>query len=371
MKKALIVLLCMSAMGFGGLFLIFQNNSAPPPDMVAINDTVMTATRSIDQSETVKILTDELIREYNDMDAERRKDDRNAAIYLCAFLGVLTASGISLILYCERGILSPFRKLQNFARNVASGNLDIPLEMDRHGVFGAFTESFDLMRENLKIARENERKANQSKKELVASLSHDIMTPLASIKAVTELMMVKTRDADIKGQLEITLSKADQISLLVTNMFQATLEELEQLKVQPEDMLSSDLHEMIRIADYEHRVTVINIPECAIVADKTRLQQVFDNIISNSYKYAGTEITITSCFDGPFLTVEVRDSGPGVARDDLPLVLEKFYRGGNATGKSGSGLGLYISKHLMNKMGGDIKCEQNEKGFAVIVSIAM
>ena len=86
-----------------------------------------------------------------------------------------TSTPSAWAVYCSR--LTPFRKLRRFARDVAAGNLDIPLEMDSYGSFGAFTESFGLMREELKKARENERAADQSKKELVASLSHDINTP--------------------------------------------------------------------------------------------------------------------------------------------------------------------------------------------------
>lgn len=78
--------------------------------------------------------------------------------------------------------IRPFRKLQKFAENIAKGNLDAPLSIYNRDYFGAFTESFDLMREELKIARESEYKANVSKKELVAELSHDIKTPIATIK---------------------------------------------------------------------------------------------------------------------------------------------------------------------------------------------
>jgi nitrogen fixation/metabolism regulation signal transduction histidine kinase len=86
--------------------------------------------------------------------------------------------------YLHITLLRPFRKMQSFAHQIAAGNLDIPLNMDRNNLFGAFTESFDLMREELHRARENERTADKSKKELVASLSHDIKTPVAYIKAV-------------------------------------------------------------------------------------------------------------------------------------------------------------------------------------------
>ena len=369
MKKAVVILLCVSALGFGGFFLILQNNDAPPPDTVALNDAAISALQSGDSSEAARILTEDLVREYAAMDAARSINYRHAVIFLCVLLGALTVAGIWLILYCERSVLSPFRKLRHFAQNVASGNLDLPLEMDRRGAFGAFTESFDLMREELKIARENERKASQSKKELVASLSHDIKTPIASIKAVTELMMAKSQDS--AEQLEVIIAKADQIDLLITNMFHATLEELEQLKVEPEEAQSTILYELIQNADYDHRIAMEEIPECIVTVDKTRLQQVFDNIISNSYKYAGTGIAVVSYFEEPYLAIEVRDTGPGVAHDDLPLIFEKFYRGGNTAGISGSGLGLYISRHFMNKMGGDLKCVQNEDGFTVKILLPM
>jgi len=87
---------------------------------------------------------------------------------------VLTVLCAAYVLMLNRTVFRPFRRMQSFARSVAAGNLDVPLNMDRSNLFGPFTEAFDLMRVELRKARENERKANQSKKELVASLSHDI-----------------------------------------------------------------------------------------------------------------------------------------------------------------------------------------------------
>ena len=77
--------------------------------------------------------------------------------------------------------------MKDFAERIADGNLDIPLKMDRQNLFGAFTESFDIMRTELKKSRIAEANANESKKELVAKLSHDIKTPIASIKAASEV----------------------------------------------------------------------------------------------------------------------------------------------------------------------------------------
>ncbi|HKM00196.1 MAG TPA: histidine kinase dimerization/phospho-acceptor domain-containing protein, partial [Mobilitalea sp.] len=157
---------------------------------------------------------------------------------------IISAAILCLIyaIWIDRSIYRPFRKLQNFARHVAEGRLDLPLEMDKGNRFGAFTESFDLMREELGKARENERIANQSKKELVASLSHDIKTPVASIKAVSEVMYARAKEEYDRKQLETINAKADQINTLITNMFNATLEELQELKVTATEQSSQILY---------------------------------------------------------------------------------------------------------------------------------
>ena len=129
--------------------------------------------------------------------------------------------------YLYRTMVRPFRRLERFAQRVAGGQLDIPLEMDRHNRFGAFTESFDLMRTELKKARLAEAKANAAKKELVAKLSHDIKTPVASIKAASEVGAALAPDSRNRENYRQIIQKADQINILVTNLFSATLEELQ------------------------------------------------------------------------------------------------------------------------------------------------
>ncbi|WP_438447062.1 ATP-binding protein [Gorillibacterium sp. sgz5001074] len=272
--------------------------------------------------------------------------------------------------YIDRSIFRPFRNLQAFARHVAEGKLDMPLEMDKGNGFGAFAESFDLMREELAKARESERTANQSKKELVASLSHDIKTPVASIKAVSEVMMMNAADDD-KSQLAVINSKADQINTLVTNLFNATLEELQQLTVTVTEESSAVVGDVIKQVDYQNRATVSPIPECIVQVDRLRLLQVVDNVISNSYKYAGTSIEVSACIKGPYLVLGFKDDGQGVSPDELPLLFHKFYRAHNAAGKSGTGLGLYISHYLMSKMSGNMDCRNIEGGFVVFVRLLL
>ncbi|WP_346893828.1 HAMP domain-containing sensor histidine kinase [Clostridium sp. UBA871] len=295
---------------------------------------------------------------------------RNLLLIFTLCVVIVAAVFCSLYLvFIDRCILYPFRKLQGFARHVAEGNLDMPLDMDKNNFFGAFTESFDLMREELNKARENERLANQSKKELVASLSHDIKTPVASIKAVTEVMNVKTSDENQRRQLDIINSKADQINTLITNMFSATLEELQELKVIVTEQSSQVLYDLIRAADYNYKANVGGIAECIILVDGLRLSQVVDNIISNSYKYAGTSIYVSSVIKGKYLEIGFKDYGRGVSEEELPLIFNKFYRAKNSKEKGGTGLGLYISKYMMEKMEGDIYCENSVDGFTVLLKL--
>lgn len=283
-------------------------------------------------------------------------------------LFVIFISSIIYNLYLDNLILKPFKKLQRFSHQISLGNLDIPLEMDKNNWFGSFTESFDIMRTELYIARENERKANQSKKELVASLSHDIKTPIASIKSVCELMSVKSDDPEEIKQLEVINAKAEQINTLITNLFNATLEELQELKINLTNEPSIILKETIQKSDYNNKCSQAIIPECLIVIDKIRIEQVIDNIISNSYKYANTPISVNAVIIDDYLELEFKDYGKSINETEIPLLLNKFYRGSNASNKTGTGLGLYISNNFMKKMSGELNIFYKD-GFIVQLKI--
>jgi len=178
-------------------------------------------------------------------------------------------------------------------------------------------------------------------------------------------MLVKSAIEDDKRQLEVINAKVDQINTLITNMFNATLEELQELSVTVTEQPSAVIGDLIISADYNNRVTISPIPECIVLVDQLRLLQVIDNVISNSYKYAGTSIGIWASIKGSFLEIEFKDYGQGVSSEETPLLLNKFYRAKNAVGKSGTGLGLYICQYLMSKMSGDIECRNVDDGFVV------
>ncbi len=295
---------------------------------------------------------------------------------------------ITIFLYHQ--IINPFQNMKTFAKNVAEGDLDFHLHMHKNNYFGAFTESFDLMREELKRARQGEYEANKSKKELVAGLSHDIKTPVSTIKAICELLEVKwcsknmldglEQEAAItslldfsKDKITVIFNKADMIDQLISNMFHATLEELEMLKIEPSELESKVIARMFAEINHYEKIQLLNqIPECLIICDGLRLEQVIDNVINNSYKYAGTSISVEFRIEKKekLLKIKIKDYGEGVEEAELPLICQKFYRGSGdkVKNESGSGLGLYLAKLFVEGMQGTFEY-YNEFGFVVEIGV--
>ena len=273
------------------------------------------------------------------------------------------------LIYLDRNIIRPFKKLNGFAERVAAGNLDLPLYMDKNHAFGEFTEAFDLMRSELKKARISEKKAIEEKKEIVAKLSHDIKTPVASIKSTSEIGYEKTKEESSKNYFNLINTKTDQIKLLVDNLFTSSVNEITEINVNPSNYSSSVLNELIKNSDYLEKLNKYSIPECNIYIDKVRMQQTLDNIINNSYKYATTKIDIDIKKTKEYLVLEFRDYGPGVDELDLPLLKEKFIRGRNVKDQDGAGLGLHLANYFMDKMNGKLELSNSNPGFVATIYI--
>lgn len=300
-------------------------------------------------------------------DYEALKSDAYMA-YTARYLACVIIEAVILsifLVWVFINVVRPFERMKDFASDVASGNLDAPLEMDRGNMFGAFTESFDIMRSELADARQKEYEAQRSKVELVAQLSHDIKTPVASIKAMGELLGAKSTDPGQKEKLDSIVSKADQIDVLVSDLFATTLTDLDQLEVDPSEQESKIIRRIIKEADHYDYVIGNDIDECLIICDPVRTTQVINNIINNSYKYADTSINVDSLIDDDCLVVSITDRGGGVSEDDLPIITKKFRRGANSKDKQGAGLGLAIASELMEKMGGSLECSNADGGFRV------
>ncbi len=276
--------------------------------------------------------------------------------------------------YIKKHIVIPFDNMKGFAENVAMGNLNEPLLMDQDNMFGAFTESFDIMREELAHSRQREIDLQRREKELIASLSHDLKTPITGIKLTTELLKAKNPDdAYIQDKLDNIYMKADQIDNLVSDIFTSTLDDLGEFKVNCQDEQSMVLSAIIKKYDDKNLVTASEPPGVVLSIDKKRMSQVIGNIISNSYKYAGTSINISYKVIDDYLEMRIQDFGPGVPESEITLITNKFYRGKQwiDSEAEGNGLGLYIARILMEKMNGELLPESSDEGLVVSLLIPL
>ena len=170
---------------------------------------------------------------YNPLSERVETAKRNLMIVLIVFSVIQLCLILAFYFYLKNTILNPFEKLNAFAVRIAGGNLDVPLDVDKGHVFGSFTEAFDLMRSELKKAQMAEKQANDDKKETIAKLSHDIKTPVASIKSTSEIGYELAGDEKSKEYFHLINMKADQITALTDNLFTASVHEATEITVSP------------------------------------------------------------------------------------------------------------------------------------------
>lgn len=273
--------------------------------------------------------------------------------------------------YLTRTVLKPMKQLDDFSRKISLGDYDATLPSAGNEAFLPLTQSLDIMRDELCTAKQHEYEANQSKKALVASLSHDIKTPITSIQLAVEVLQVKVTDQDLQERLSAIQNKTAQIDHLVTDLFHTTMEDLEELPVSSRELYSTELTGLLQKADLNHSIRSIKLPECMIKTDPLRMEQIFTNIIYNSYKYANTPIDIAGEILPEYLQITLQDYGPGVDSEELPCIFNRFYRGSNTGEQTGSGLGLYICKCLIDKMEGEIYCSNENNGFLTTIKIPL
>jgi signal transduction histidine kinase len=284
-----------------------------------------------------------------------------------AAFALIYACGAAFYISICATLVQPFRRLEAFAHKISTGRFDEPLPAEKNNLFGLLTQSFDIMRASLLEARQKQISAERAERELVASLSHDIKTPITSIRLVTELLLAGGTEPATADKLTTIISKTDQVDRLVNDLMHSSLNELGELNVNPTVESSEILRGLIIRSDPLSKVRLGDIPRCLIAVDPVRLEQTFGNIIANAYKYAGTIIEIQCAVVNDMFRVDIGDYGGGVEAESLELILTKFFRGANAKAlhKEGEGLGLYISKQLMEKTGGGLEVYNRADGFTV------
>ena len=307
--------------------------------------------------------------------ADRIRDDREAVkekrsnTLAISYVFVVFAD-VVIFIYIYFFILRPFDELEEYAAVIASGNLEKDFKYRRVNMFGKFTWAFDHMRTEIIQARKNEQAAIENNKTVIATLSHDIKTPIASIRGYAEALTMNM-DNNIQRRNRyagVIMNKCDEVTKITNDMFMHSLHDLDHLIMKKEKVR---IDRLVRdIIDEMNVDNIINVKGDIISAeienaDSNRIVQVVENIISNARKYAkeGNIDVSTSISEDKYI-ISVKDYGKGIPDEDMPFVFEKFYRGQNVRNEQGAGLGLFIAKYIMEQMNGTIHLS-NDNGLVV------
>lgn len=303
----------------------------------------------------------------------RERSDAGEVLFVKRMLLVFLVFGIGYLAvifgYVYWRILKPFAKLEKYAEQIADGDLDVSLGYERENYFGAFTWAFDHMREEIRYARKREREAIEENKTVIAALSHDIKTPIASIRACSEVLEANLNADYEKRQryISIILKKCDEVTALVNDIVLHSLSELEKLEIHLEKLKIADIiRQTVEEMAFSDLLLEEPLPDAMVSGDAARVAQIIENLLNNARKYApGAKVHIYAKVLQGRYWIHVQDEGDGILPQDMPFVLQKFYRGKNVEGQPGSGLGLYIVRYLAEAMKGEVRLENTGKGLDV------
>jgi two-component system, OmpR family, phosphate regulon sensor histidine kinase PhoR len=209
------------------------------------------------------------------------------------------------------------------------------------------------------------------RRDMVGNISHELRTPIASIKAMVETLQNaaiddKEASRDFLSRIE---GEADRLTQMVAELTQLSRIETGRAELRMEPMnlntlIDGVLAEMSPLAEKQQiallKELATDLP--SVQADKDRIRQTIINLVHNAIKFnkpAG-RVTVSTGYDSKSVTVNVADTGIGISKEDLPHVFERFYKSDKARTGGGSGLGLAIAKHTIQAHGGDIHVQSEE-----------
>ena len=282
-----------------------------------------------------------------------------------------------LVKFVWRRIEESLDILTNGVHKLKFGELDYRIQYDREDEFSGVCDDFNEMAEKLRLSIEKIQKQEQSRKELIAGISHDIRSPLTSIQAYVEGLIDGVARTPEKQQfyLQTIKQKAEELSHLVSQLFLYSKMELGEYVEHPIELMLDELVQKTVDQLKEEYMTkglviTTNLEPVEIIADSIQLQRIVTNIMGNSLKYKEKEIghlqiRLTADQKEKNKCVLIfTDDGPGVPAEALPHLFEVFYRSDPArqNPNKGSGLGLAIVKNAVEHMGGSVKAFLPENG---------
>ncbi len=298
------------------------------------------------------------------------RDDQLNAIYPIAAGALLLALLIGVPL--GRHLLKPVKDVAQGARALAMGRFDMRLQPRSQDELGQLAQDFNALAEAL---QRNELLRRQG----MADISHELRTPLALLRGEIEAMQDGIRPLD-ERELSRLHDSIMQLNRLVDDLYDLALTDAGALNYHKTLVdLGGILLQSAEAA--EHRINQSNLhlqlniaEQLSVIGDPRRLRQVVDNLLKNSRRYTdpGGEIRLSAWKAKGRVYFMVEDSAPGVDKDTLPRLFDRFYRteGSRSRSLGGAGLGLSICRNIVDAHQGEIRAEPSPLGgLRVIVSL--
>lgn len=292
-------------------------------------------------------------------------------------IGVIISMGVVLLLtailltsWLNQGIIKPMISLKSAMMRIEQGDLETPAVTAEKGEVGELFEGFEKMRIRLKDSKEEKARTEEANKELIRNISHDLKTPITSIKGYVEGIMDGVADTPEKMEkyIKTIYNKAGDMDFLIDELTMYSKIDANQIPYQFHQMnvgdYFSDCAEEVGL-DLETKGIGFSYdfscdPDTEINADPEQLKRVINNIINNSVKYRkeeGNRIALSvSLQDEKTVLVEIEDNGKGISAKELEKVFERFYRtdASRNSKQGGSGIGLSIARKVVEDHGGII-----------------
>ena len=319
---------------------------------------------------------------HSDAAFEKALRNTNRFIGIALVLFVVLNSYL-LSRFIVRKIISPLRQLQEGAEEIQKGNLDVQLHHVGHDEFTPSLRAFNMMSRKLKESLLQREADEEQRKELMASISHDIRTPLTSIKAYVEGLLDHVANTPEKQEryLKVIQKKADVLERLIEQQLLLAKMDVGEKALPLEPLPIGGLVEEF-IEDNRlnwtkrgaHFQLDINTHVMS-VGSSLLLERVIENLVTNSIKYKSepdVTIHVTVKAEGDQTILSVSDNGPGVPEEALHRLQDAFYRTDKARSKTdnGSGLGLTIVRRAVALMQGRMEI-RNREPHGLVVTIVL
>lgn len=316
---------------------------------------------------------------------DKRSSEWFMNIRLVGFLLIMLITNGILSYYVSKTILKPVRMLTEAAEEISKGNLDQEIKTESTDELGKLAETFEDMRIQLKKAKEERAEYENNRKEFIASISHDLKTPLTSIKGYIKGILDGIAASPDTNQryLQTAYQKADEVDLLIDELFLYSKLDLNKLPFEFESIdLKRYFEDYLEELQYDSSIKDVKLTYSAmpngdytVKADRLHLGRVIDNIIRNSVKFMDKDekkITVSIQSLPNKVLVIIADNGKGISSESLSRIFDSFYRADPSRNKAtgGSGLGLAIVKKIIEGHNGEIWAESTEgKGTSIYFSL--